>query len=191
MPTMSSQPFNIPGVPDDLRQNETIFQVVDSLEYLDKVANEIFNRIHSRVQNNSAQLQKINDRVSLAQAKIDKIKGSKKATTVLASPKYPSADHTDPYETIFQNDEKLKMVKRTNYHLQEKHRMADETAIKDKMQYYHVKSGRRKKKDGPRGEGLGGLPKTIPSVSSLLLFNTSENPYVSIPYIKVCFFTLF
>lgn len=177
MPTMSSQPFNIPGIPDDLRQDETIFQVADALEYLDKVANEIFNRIHSRVVNNSAQLQKINDRVSLAQARIDKIKGSNKATTVLASPKYPSADHINLYETMFKNDDKMQLSKRMNYHVQAKHRIADESMIRDKMQYYHVKSGRRKKKnDESRGEGLGGLPKHIPSVSSLLLFNTSENP---------------
>lgn len=176
MPTMSSQPFNIPGIPDDLRHDETIFQVVDALEYLDKVANEIFNKIHTCVSNNSAQLQKINDRVNLAQARIDKIKGSNKATTVLASPKYPSADHTDFYNTMFRNESSLKSAKRSNYHLQTKHRVADECAIKDKMQYYHVKTGRRKKTDGTHGEGLGGLPKKIPSVSSLLLFNTSENP---------------
>lgn len=176
MPTMSSQPFNIPRVPEDLRQDETIFQVVDALEYLDQVANEIFNRIHTRVANNASQLQKINDRVNLAQARIDKIKGSNKATTVLASPKYPAQDHTDFYETMYKDDEAVKRPKRMNYHVQTKHRVADETTIREKMQYYHVKSERRKRNDETRGEGLGGLPKTIPSVSSLLLFNTSENP---------------
>ena len=31
--------------------------------------------------------------------------------------------------------------------------------------------------DPERGEGLGSLPKNLPSISSLLLFNTTENPY--------------
>ena len=31
--------------------------------------------------------------------------------------------------------------------------------------------------DPEMGEGLGSLPKNLPSVSSLLLFNTTENPY--------------
>ncbi|WAR26795.1 WASH1-like protein [Mya arenaria] len=177
MPTMSSQPFNAPGIADDLRQDETINQVVDSLEYLDKIANEIFNRIHTRVASNSDQLRKINDRVNLAQAKIDKIKGSNKATKVFASAKYPSQNATEFYGTVFEPDRSLKEPKRPNYHVQAKHRPMDDTLLKGKLQYYHVKSGRRKKGDGNKGEGLGGLPKKIPSVSSLLLFNTSENPY--------------
>lgn len=177
MPTMSSHSFNIPLIPEDLRRDETIHQVVDSLEYLDKVAEEIFSRIHSRVSSNQAQLQKINDRVNLAQAKIEKITGSKKATNVFASAKYPAHDSTEFYETVFKPDGKLKSPKRQSYHVQEKHRTVDETVLKDKLQYYHVKGGRKKKASETQGEGLGGLPKEIPSVSALLLFNTSENPY--------------
>ncbi|KAH3881712.1 WASH complex subunit 1-like [Dreissena polymorpha] len=177
MPTMSSQPFNVPGVPEDLRSEETINQVVDSLEYLDKIANEIFNMIHTRVTSNGDKLRKINDRVNLAQAKIDKIKGSNKATKVFASAKYPSHGDTEFYETVFNPDQKLREPARPNYHVQSKHKTMDESILKSKLQYYHVKSGRRQKSDETRGEGLGGLPKKIPSVSSLLLFNTSENPY--------------
>lgn len=177
MPTMSSQPFNIPGIPEDLRRDETIHQIVDSLDYLDKVADEIFTRIHSRVSSNQAQLQKINDRVNLAQAKIEKITGSKKATNVFASAKYPAQDTTQFYDTVFKPDQKLKSPKRPNYHAQGKHKAVDEAVLKEKLQYYHVKGGRKKKADETRGEGLGGLPKEIPSVSALLLFNTSENPY--------------
>lgn len=176
MPAMSSQPYNIPGIPEDLRRDETIHQIVDSLEYLDKIADEIFTRIHTRVSSNQAQLQKINDRVNLAEAKINKITGSKKATNVFASAKYPAQDTTEFYETVFKSDGKLKSPKRHNYHVQDKHRGVDETVLKEKLQYYHVKGGRKKKTDETRGEGLGGLPKEIPSVSALLLFNTSENP---------------
>lgn len=178
IPAMSNQPFNIPVVHEELRRDETIHQVVDSLEYLDKIADEIFTRIHTRVSNNQSQLQKINDRVNLAEAKINKIKGSKKATNVFASAKYPAPDSTDYYESVFKTDGKLKFPQRQNYHVQDKHKNADETVLKEKLQYYHVKSVRKNKKTSEnRGEGLGGLPKEIPSVSALLLFNTSENPY--------------
>ena len=37
--------------------------------------------------------------------------------------------------------------------------------------------GRSVHDDPERGEGLGSLPKNLPSISSLLLFNTTENPY--------------
>lgn len=177
MPMMSNQPFNIPSIAEDLRRDETIHQIVDSLEYLDKIADEIFTRIHTRVANNQANLQKLNDRVSLAEAKISKISGSKKATNVFASAKYPAPDTTEFYETVFKPENKMKSPKRQSYHVQDKHKTVDESVLKEKLQYYHVKGGRKKKNDQNRGEGLGGLPREIPSVSALLLFNTSENPY--------------
>lgn len=39
------------------------------------------------------------------------------------------------------------------------------------------RQGRAGMDDPEMGEGLGSLPKNLPSVSSLLLFNTTENPY--------------
>ena len=36
-------------------------------------------------------------------------------------------------------------------------------------------------------EGLGRLPNNTDSISSLLLFNTSENPYVYKIVLKICF----
>ena len=51
--------------------------------------------------------------------------------------------------------------------------------MKEKLQFYNVHLDLKKTKqdDANSGEGLGRLPRKIPSVSSLLLFNTSENPY--------------
>ena len=172
---MSSQPFSAPGVSPDLRRDETVHQIVDSLEYLDKIANEVFSRIHSKVEDNKSRLQKLNDHVNNSQARIDKIKGSKKATKVFATSKYPAQEYLDIYQTVFPGDG-IKTVKRPNYHVQSRHRTVDDNILRDKLQYYSVKQNNKKKSDGTKGEGLGGLPKTIPSVSSLLLFNTTENP---------------
>ena len=83
MPNTSAA-FEVPLVPPDLRREETIKQICDSLEYLEKVANDVFTRIGSKVADNHKRLRTINDRVNLAQAKIDKIKGSNKATKVSA-----------------------------------------------------------------------------------------------------------
>uniref|UniRef100_A0A0B7B4B2 WASH1 WAHD domain-containing protein n=1 Tax=Arion vulgaris TaxID=1028688 RepID=A0A0B7B4B2_9EUPU len=38
MTIMGSQGFNVPTIPPDLRREETIHQIADALEYLDKVA---------------------------------------------------------------------------------------------------------------------------------------------------------
>ncbi len=50
--------------------------------------------------------------------------------------------------------------------------------LKDKLQFYNVYLNLKTSSqgDGSSGEGLGRLPKSTSSVSSLLLFNTSENP---------------
>ncbi|XP_069142361.1 WASH complex subunit 1-like [Argopecten irradians] len=176
---MSLQSCNIPGIPPDLRRDETVHQIADSLDYLDKVANEIFQRINTRVNDNRSRLQKINDRLSLAQAKVDKIKGSNKATKVFAPSKYPAAAQTEEHQMLFPTNSTngLSHVKRPHYHVQQKHKTLDDKALKDKLQFYMVHLNIKKKEGEKQQEGLGGLPKSVESVSSLLLFNTSENLY--------------
>ena len=53
-------------------------QICDSLDYLEKVCNDVFTRVSNRVTENHKKLQSINERVDLAQAKIDRLKGSNK-----------------------------------------------------------------------------------------------------------------
>ena len=85
---MSAQVYNVPVILPDMRKEESIRQVVDALEYLDAVANDIFNRISFRVAENRDQLTAINNRINVAQAKIDKIRNSSsKATKVFSPPK--------------------------------------------------------------------------------------------------------
>ena len=178
MPIMSNQSYNIPGVPPDLRREETVQQIADSLEYLDKVASEVFLRVTKRVADNRARLQKVNDRVSLAQARVDKIKGSNKATKVFASAKYPAQDAMEEYQMLFPLDgvNGMMEVKRPHYKVNTKHKVVDDKTLRDKLQFYNVHLNTdKKRKEGHQDDGLGGLPKALPSVSSLLLFNTSEN----------------
>jgi WAS family protein 1 len=177
MPEMSSQSFNIPNVPPDLRREETVHQIADSLNYLDQVANEVFKRINTKIGENRTKLQKVNDRISLAQAKVDKIKGSNKATKVFASAKYPGADNLEEYQLMFplESTNGLREIKRPHYRVTSKHKGLDDKSLKEKLQFYNVHLKLKQKDDASQKDGLGGLPKSIPSASSLLLFNTSEN----------------
>lgn len=173
---MSEQAFSIPTIPPDLRREETILQITDSLEYLEKVANDVFTRISNRVAENRTRLQQVNDRVSLAQARVDKLKGSNKATKVFASSKYPAEDEQKNYHTLFAATEGVKVTKRKHYRVQSKHPPSDERVLREKLQFFNVHLNTKSKKDAEKGEGLGGLPHSLPSISSLLLFNTTENP---------------
>ena len=179
--TMRGQSYEVPMVPPDLRREETIRQICDSLDYLEKVANDVFNRISNRVSENHSKLRAINERVNLAHARIDKVKDSKKATKVFSSAKYPAEKSPSEYQTVYKDsdDSALRAIKHSNYHLQSRHTPVDERVLKEKLQFYNVHLNLKKNKgkdDGSQGEGLGRLPTNIPSISSLLLFNTSENP---------------
>lgn len=177
MTIMGDQGYNVPTIPPDLRREETILQIADSLDYLEKVANDVFTRINTRVSENRARLQKVNDRISLAQARVDKLKGSNKATKVFACSKYPAEDEQANYGMLFSNTDGIKSAKRKHYKVQSKHPPSDERVLREKLQFFNVHLNTKSKRDvDNKGEGLGGLPRAIPSISSLLLFNTSENP---------------
>ena len=143
-----------------------------------QVAESIFSRISSRVSENHKKLHGVNDRISLAQAKIDKIKGSRKATQVFSGAKFPGVKEEEAYSSLYSGVHSTG-PHHERYHLESRHTQVDDQVLKEKLQFYNVQLGARQRKrhgDGDSGEGLGGLPHNIPSVSSLLLFNTSENP---------------
>ena len=173
------QPYDVPIITHDLRQEEFVLQIADSLEYLENVTEDIFNRITKRVTECQTRLDMVNKRTDSAQAKINALKGSKKAIRVFSSSKYPSEEVAEVYKSIFDVDNQLREIQRSNLEITSKHKTADANSIKDKLQFYSVNIKQTKDKDDAekRGEGLGKLPKTIDTVGSLLLLNTVENPY--------------
>lgn len=48
----------------------------------------------------------------------------------------------------------------------------------EKLKYFPIRVNTKLEPEAEAEEGLGGLPSNITSVSSLLLFNTTENLYV-------------
>lgn len=80
---MKNQPYNFSTISADLRREDTVKQIADSLEYLEKVSCDIFSKLGNRIAENRKRLESINERVNLAHAKVDKLKGSNKATKVI------------------------------------------------------------------------------------------------------------
>ena len=74
--------YSVPVIQQDLRQEETIHQIADALDYLDQVVNDIFDRVQSRIEESKAKLEKLRKRESLAKLKVEKLTGSSKATKV-------------------------------------------------------------------------------------------------------------
>ncbi|KAG3292701.1 WASH complex subunit 1 [Ictidomys tridecemlineatus] len=175
--SLAGQTYSVPLIQPDLRREEAIQQVADALQYLQKVSGDIFSRISQRVELSRSQLQAIGERVSLAQAKIEKIKGSKKAIKVFSSAKYPAPERLQEYGSIFTGAQDPGLQRRPRHRIQSKHRPLDERALQEKLKYFPVCVNTKPEPEDEAEEGLGGLPSNISSVSSLLLFNTTENLY--------------
>ncbi|CAH6792016.1 WASH complex subunit 1 [Phodopus roborovskii] len=171
------QPYAVPLIQPDLRREEAIQQVADALQQLQSISGDIFSRISQRVELSRRQLQAIRERVSLAQAKIEKIKGSKKAIKVFSSAKYPAPERLQEYGSIFTGALDPDLQRRPRYRIQSKHRPLDERALQEKLKYFPVCVNTKSEPEDEAEEGLGGLPSNISSISSLLLFNTTENLY--------------
>ena len=174
---MPVQAYHMPIISPELRREEFVLQIADTLEHLEKITEDVFTRITNRVQENQKKLEDINRRADTAQAKINTLKGSKKAIRVFSCSKYPADDILQPYKSIFEAENDLAYIKRGHQHIESKHKAVDAAAMKEKLQFYNVNIKLKKKEDDSKGEGLGKLPKSVDLVSSLLLFNTAENPY--------------
>ncbi|XP_076363685.1 WASH complex subunit 1-like isoform X2 [Tachypleus tridentatus] len=177
---MTVQVYNVNMIPPDLRREETIHCIADSLDYLEKITNDIFSKINSKVSEYHQRLKAINERASVAQAKIDKVRGTSKALKVFSSYKYPGIDQAEEYICCFgkSGDRSLEEMPHLVPHIAAKHPFPDERILKEKLQFYNVRACERTRdKEQLTEEGLGSLPRELDSVTTLLLFNTSENPY--------------
>ena len=186
---MAVQNYNVPVVLSELRREETLLQISDVLEYVEVVANDIFNRISNRVAAERDKLAEINSRIILAQAKVDSLRSAtSKATTVLSPPKYPAAKTVEPYQSMFSDvDRRMNNVRYKKKEIESRMPDVSRLSIKEKKNFDLFKSSLNSQLTDTRvqltmstvddAEGLGSLPEYLPSVASLLLFNTSNNPY--------------
>lgn len=174
---LEGQVYSVPLIQPDLRREEAMHQITDALLFLESISTDIFKRVSESVEKNRRHLQSVTDRIRLAQARVDKIKGSKKATKVFSSAKYPAPEKLQEYSSIFQGATDPSANNHRRQRITNKLRPFDEKALQEKLMYFPVCVSNKKKSEDETEEGLGSLPRNISSVSSLLLFNTTENLY--------------
>ncbi|KAJ0029193.1 hypothetical protein NQD34_004190 [Periophthalmus magnuspinnatus] len=193
--SLEGQVYSVPLIQPDVRREEAILQIADALVYLETISTDIFQRVSESVEKNRQQLQSVTDRIGLAQARVDKIKGSKKATKVqLYTLHYytctlhlctmPAQLPNTPLQIDWPITPPSSVERQTPPHslahghrIQSKIRPFDEKALQERLMYFPVCVNNKKRSEDETEEGLGSLPRNISSVSSLLLFNTTENLY--------------
>lgn len=178
MPGDSSQALSVPVLFQDLRAPEAYFQICDALANLQEVVDSVFSKISGRVAEENAKIDGITSRLETAKAKVAHIQTTmhSRATTVLSPCKYPAQEFTD-YIPLYLGDE-LEPPKRINYHLADCPHLPEGSA-RDPIEDVAVltETAVSSVHEIQEHDGLGRLPEHLPSLSSLLLFNTSENPY--------------
>eukprot|EP01132_Coremiostelium_polycephalum_P000427 gene427-540_t len=174
----STQIYSVPVVCNGLRETESILQIVDSLEKLEKVFNEMYATINTRVAQEKTRIDSVANRLNNAQYKVNQIVGSKSAITVFSSAKYPSEKKWDDYVPLYANKHK-QPFKPSHYHLHDLQvkKRPDDSYLELNDLVFIEKSIDAASKEIEVKEGLGHIPNHLPSVSNLLLFNTQENPY--------------
>lgn len=166
----------IPLLPYDLGYEETILQLIKSLDCLDKVVEGVYEHVRCNISSRKSEIVKLSDRLNDVSNKVHRLSNTKKSIQVFSSSKYPAAHCQKDYEYSYDFDVKSDIVD----NIRVAHQICASRDPADKLKYYRVVDENiklSKNKDICSTKGLGGLPDNIKHVNSLLLFNSNVNLY--------------
>ncbi|KAI5756094.1 WASH complex subunit 1 [Diaphorina citri] len=163
-------------IQDDLKHNDTIIQIANSLDILDESMRNVFDHTKKSIWRTRQCLHAIEKRSSVVCANIEKLKNIQKSVTIVSKSKYPYP-YNGNYSVHIQHEHVTPMYKCPLL-------LYDKTEINtrdidNKLKFYHVKTNNMLHKNVELvcEESLGKLPAPIDSVMSSILFNTSDNVY--------------
>ncbi len=182
------QPYELAVVHADVEVHETRLDIFYSLERLDATIDDIFGRVQQRIQLERTRLDQINNRISTCHTKVNSIRGSKKATTVFSTSKFPAPRKLPAYPTLFSQETSMSPSYREpkdgeNYYPPDvsKSVVGNDTATAENLllltRINTHGSDMERVEFVMEDEGLGPVPMKIDYVGSLLLFNSAVNPY--------------
>jgi len=178
---MSTQVLNVPLAYQDLRPSEALLQSIDALENLNNTVDAIFSAVQSRVDEAKVRIEKVHTRIQDAKGKVRHLASmTTKATTVLSAAKYPAPAKLESYKPFHCLVPPHSSI-RTKAVFEETPSEVSSDAVRDPISDAAILAETEtidtRVANVEEWEGLGRLPENLPSVSSLLLFNTDENPY--------------
>ena len=103
------QPYRVPVVYNDLNPEETMGDAFYALETLSSTIDDIFNRIERRISDEKRRVDQIKTRVAVCKGKVTQVRGSKKATTVFSTAKFPAPKLLPLYPTLFSQMQEVKL----------------------------------------------------------------------------------
>jgi len=164
----------VPLLPYDLGYEETILQLIKSLDCLDRVVECVYGHVRGNINSQKSQIARLDGKLKDVAKKVHKLSNIKKSVQVYSSSKYPATHCQKDYEYSYDFDVKSDIVDG----IQVDHQIYASSDASDKLKFYNVNDERfSKNKDVYQVKGLGGLPDDVKYVGSLLLFNSNENLY--------------
>jgi len=167
----------IPLLPYDLGYEETILQLIKSLDCLDKVVERVYEHVRGNINAQKSEISKLNDKLNDITDKVHRLSNTKKSIQIYSSSKYPAAHCQKDYQYSYDFDVKSDIVE----NIQVAHKICVSRDLSDKLKFYHVNDENKDiipvNKDLCKIKGLGNLPDDIKYINSLLLFNSNENLY--------------
>ncbi|CAI5732642.1 unnamed protein product [Hyaloperonospora brassicae] len=187
----TSQVYAIDRVYGDLQQQFVAQDVLKALSQLDAVVGDVFNRLVHKVAQEKDRVAAVDARIQVCQAKVNALtarRTSNKPTTVFSTSKYPAPKNLPLSRTLFcdkpyadapplvsdADDDTHFLPAEPLPPAQRGQHMAEVMELFEKVNVYQQT---QQPEADMEKEGLGRLPEYIPSIGSVLLFNSGENPY--------------
>ncbi|XP_073845569.1 WASH complex subunit washout [Musca autumnalis] len=182
--------FSVPIVPPDLRHEETIIQAAYALDSLQKVINNIFLRIDSRIEKNNTKVEELQNRIKKSQEKIKSLQNTRKAIHIYAPARFPATHIFDKIPVTF-NESSASSIpppepeEESGYEVKSKID-SSQPNTNEKLVFFHVRENQKNVADNSltkerlkirQTQDLGPMPTDLKSVSSVLLFNSDYSPY--------------
>ena len=186
--TQILQPYEVAVIHSDVETHESRLDILYSLEHLDSTINDIFGRVEKRITDERTRLDQINNRIATCHTKVNGIRGSKKATTIFSTAKFPAPRKLPGYPTLFSQMAALPSAHReavddVHYYPPDASKSIvgnDATTEENLLLLTRMNqhgSDMERVEFVMEDEGLGRVPENVDYVSSLLLFNSAVNPY--------------
>ncbi|XP_050427628.1 WASH complex subunit 1 [Adelges cooleyi] len=167
---------DVPLIPYDLGYEETLLQLIKSLDYLDKVVESVYDHVRGNIRSQKCEIDKLNNKLSTITNKVQHLSQINKSIQVYSSSKYPATHCHKDYNYSYHFEIKSDVVD----HIEVVHNTYQPANPINKLKFYNIDLPVKrsfKNKDIIHRKGIGSIPDDAKYINSLLLFNSNENLY--------------
>jgi hypothetical protein len=167
--------MKVPVLAKDDFEPFCIMKAVKTLSYLERVVDSVFSTISNRILQSQARVNSMTSRISSAQTAIEELNDPSKVITIISPLKFPGPERPTQYPPITQSMPRFapEVVTSSSIVVTE----ALRNVVEDEDSSFEFERDPIIKPHQLRSANLGRSPADLNAMSSLLLFQTNENPY--------------